>query len=450
MKSHGNIGFEIGPLITASGTFGDKSGVYRYRMGMLRALIHRSRKKKFKIILFTFNRDLLHFPLNPDILKLTQESNVEFIHKLPNISGQSMLNIIAESFLMKNRFFKVTMKVLNRLFKAKYYLEILHKRKQFQKYLVFLKTALHGHDVKIIYHSETGFHPMDGFKNIITNYDLTAINMAPFHRKATVDLQKRKYLFTRNECDGVVSISQSSQNDIMAASDVFADKEHCVCYPGLDPIFEHASEEKTTTQDIADLKEYAQKFGIDIRKKKYLLYYGTFEPRKNALYLVRAFVDLQKEGRIPQDFKLILIGGKGWGKVHSTITHYIDEEFPIAHKRNILLINFVGDDFLIKFLKNAYALVYPSLYEGFGLPILEGMSVGTPVITSRNSSMSEVGGDAVLYINPWDIDDLKANIEKIIAEPKLAKKLSKDGQKQSDMFNWLESVIELEKMLLKL
>jgi len=232
----------------------------------------------------------------------------------------------------------------------------------------------------------------------------------------------------------------ATKDDLIKYSSIFKTKKITVCYPGLDALFQNSISKKTNKiTSIKSINLMLKKYKASINYKKYLLYYGTFEPRKNILYLVKAFMDLQKEKQIPSDFKLILIGGEGWGMVKEKIKNYLLEEYPIEEQRNILLLDYINDKYLIKFIRGAYAVVYPSLYEGFGLPVLESMALGTPVITSNTSSLPEVGGSAVAYVKPKDYSDTKKKMKYMVQHPDYAKQLKGRGKIQSKKFSWHNS-----------
>ncbi len=187
-----------------------------------------------------------------------------------------------------------------------------------------------------------------------------------------------------------------------------------------------------------------------IKKGRYLLYYGTFEPRKNIISLVEAFYELQKNHEIPKDFRLVLTGGDGWGEKKKLIKNFIKENYPLNVKSNIIMFDFLNDDYLVSLIKNAFAVVYPSLYEGFGLPVLESISLGTTVICSNNSSLPEVAENAAIYISPNDYFDLKNKIKYLINHPNIAKNLSKNGLKQSRKFTWEKSALLLHGLIHRL
>lgn len=435
-----NIAFEISPLLLASGTFGDKSGVYRYYYGLIKSYGEYIKKQKIneKIILFSFNRDLLNWPTNKEILDLINNDVFVFINKVPLPESKKSLN-----FGIINSVSKLFLKIINLIAPIKKIYFNLINRVRFSVYVKALDIQLKQNKVTIIYHSETSFFPLKGYKNLITIYDLTPIIMSYFHRRETNDLTNRKLTFASRYCQGIVSISQSTKNDLTNIFPIFKSKKIVTCYPGIEPVF-------TKPQPLLfdEINTIVSQYAKNISMKKYLLFYSTFEPRKNVINLIQAFYELQKNLQIPADFKLVLLGGAGWGKVRQQVVNFIKENFPIKDKNKIILLDFINDNYLVDLIKNAYAVVYPSYYEGFGLPVLESMSLGTPVICSNTSSLPEVGGDSVLYINPHDYYDIKEKIKYLVNHPSVAKKLGAQGKIQSDKFNWEKSVSQLRKFLI--
>ena len=436
-----NIAFEISPLLLASGSFGDKSGVYRYHYGLIKAYGEYFKKNKIndKIVLFSFNRDLISFPLTRDIYKLLDNPAFKIINQLP--SNNRTMNYYSNIFKI---FIKPFLKVINKVFSFKKLYYFLISDFYFKKYIKSLKIELKKYQVNIIFHSETSFYPLRGFKNVITVYDLTPIIFPFFHREETRDLTQRKLNFTTRHCQGIVCISEATKKDLLTQYPGNNHKKITICYPGLDPVF---SKDIYHSKLFEDLQIIAQQQVTELKKRRYLLYYGTFEPRKNLSNLVESFVELQKEKQIPNDFKLVLMGGDGWGKIKKGIINYVKENFPNKKKNNIIIFDFLNDIYLIALIKNAYAFTYPSFYEGFGLPVLESMSLDTPVICSNTSSLPEVGGDSVIYINPHDYYDLKEKIKFLINHPTAAKKLGVQGKMQSSKFNWEKSSRQLYNFL---
>lgn len=430
-KNH--IAFEISPFITASGSFGDKSGVYRYMLGILERFVTLAKKNDTKLVLFSFNESALKLPINPDIYKLIDNVNVFFIDKRKDEDTDTPFGLIIKKIfsLRSNSFIRL----INKIFFIKYFLEDISNRIKFNSYLTFLNRTLIKYKIKSIFHSETGFFKIGNFKNIIVVYDLTPILLPEFHRKANRELQARKLRFIQDCADGIICISKHTKYDLLKNFKSLKTKPVTVIYPGLDKIFQ---KQKQSNKDVnfKDIKSIVKSKGNIIEKKKYILYYGTFEPRKNAIQLVRVFSDLQKNNKIPKRFKLVMSGGEGWGGIKKSINNFINENYPIPKKNNIILLNFLSDEYLIDLITNAYAVVYPSIYEGFGLPVLECLALGTPVICSDKSSLPEVGGNAVLYIDPKNYFNLSDKLKILIKKKNLAKKMSVTGILQSKKFNW--------------
>src|SRR3989344_1354014 len=121
------------------------------------------------------------------------------------------------------------------------------------------------------------------------------------------------------------------------------------------------------------------------------------------------------------------------------------KKFEVEEK--VKFLHTVSDDELPNFYKNAICFVLPSLYEGFGLPVLEAMKYGCPVIISNVSSLPEAGGDAVLYVNPQDSNDIKEKIEKVLSDKNLREQMIKKGYEQIKKFSWKKTAQETLKVL---
>ncbi len=183
-----------------------------------------------------------------------------------------------------------------------------------------------------------------------------------------------------------------------------------------------------TPLDIDSAREAVHSIGI---QNPFLLFIGTLEPRKNLVRIIRAFELLAEK----HPNHLLVIAGKfGW---HC-------EEIIAAMKNSpararIHHLGFVTEEQKHALLSACEMLVYPSLYEGFGLPVLEAMAYGVPVITSNVSSMPEVAGEAGLLINPTSEVEIAKAIEEILSSPELIAKLRKNGVQRADSFTWKES-----------
>ena len=180
-------------------------------------------------------------------------------------------------------------------------------------------------------------------------------------------------------------------------------------------------------------RESLQALGIN---RPYLLFVGTLEPRKNLVRLLEAF------GRIPESlkdhFQLVIAGGKGWGNIDlNSLVRCLKLE------KSVCLAGFVTDEQLATLYAHAYTLVMPSLYEGFGLPLLEAMSFGVPVVTSDISSLPEVAGNAAILVDPFDVGSIVAGIAQVLTNNSLHAVLSANAKGRAELFSWDKAATEV-------
>jgi glycosyltransferase involved in cell wall biosynthesis len=219
----------------------------------------------------------------------------------------------------------------------------------------------------------------------------------------------------------VFTISQSSKNDIINEYKLNPE-DVIVTYPGIKPL---------KNQNLVSMDILQKKFGIP---KKFILFVGTIQPRKNIGALIEAFSKIAQKNK---ETDLVIVGKKGW---------LFEPIFKLPQKiqieNRVHFLDFVNDEDLASLYKNAICFVLPSLYEGFGLPVLEAMQRGCPVITSNVSSLPEAGGNAALYVDPKDTDDIAKKIAQLINDDKLRKDLIKKGYEHLKMFSWEKSAKE--------
>lgn len=163
----------------------------------------------------------------------------------------------------------------------------------------------------------------------------------------------------------------------------------------------------------------------------FLLFVGNLERRKNLVRLVKAFRLLRDRRRMPH--RLVLCGkpGHGWGDILAAIEREGIQDV-------IELPGYVSDEDLAKMYHSADVFVFPSLYEGFGFPVLEAMACGTPVVCSNATSLPEVGGDAVEYFDPYSVENIAAAIERVLDSPGRRAEMREKGLKQAARFTWEE------------
>ncbi|PIR97672.1 MAG: glycosyltransferase family 1 protein [Candidatus Doudnabacteria bacterium CG10_big_fil_rev_8_21_14_0_10_41_10] len=300
---------------------------------------------------------------------------------------------------------------------------------EYKKYLPFfyshvLTASNIGHEKLDVYHSPANIIPFRyNGKFCVTVHDLAIYrrpDLFPSGQGFSV-----KYLVPRsiNNAAKIIAVSESTKKDVEIFFKVDP-KKIKVIYEGVD-------------HDRFVPGDKTEKLPEDLKRKykisqQYILFVGTLEPRKNLIRLLEAYYQLtQKSLEFKDHYQLVLVGSKGW---------LYDEIFEEVENRN-LQNNVVFPGYLVasdlpKLYAHATAFVYPSLYEGFGLPVLEAMASGTPVITSSVSSMPEIAKDAGLLVDPLDVEGLANAMEKIITDKSLQAELSEKGKKRSEKFSW--------------
>ncbi|NEP77642.1 MAG: glycosyltransferase family 4 protein [Okeania sp. SIO3B3] len=222
--------------------------------------------------------------------------------------------------------------------------------------------------------------------------------------------------------DWVICISQSTKNELC---DYIGIDESRVFVTHLGA----AKEIFYPCQDKIKIESVRKKYGIP--ESPYLLSLSTLEPRKNIAHLIRCFAKLVGEQSI-QDLQLVLVGTQGWD--YKNILQEISNYDSI--KNRIIITGRVADEDLAAIYSDALVFIYPSLYEGFGLPPLEAMQCGVPVITSNTSSLPEVVGNAGIMVEPKNADELCHSILDIYNTPSLRADMSLKSLEQSKKFSW--------------
>ena len=224
--------------------------------------------------------------------------------------------------------------------------------------------------------------------------------------------------------DMIVTDSEATANELSAHFNISKDRMVTI-YLG-EPGIERASDGQIT----------AVKAQLGV-KGDYILFVGCLEPRKNLPRLFRAF---ERSG-LSDDIELVLAGPQGWGT-----DEILDSLNQLNCRVNIRWLRFVTDQDLTALYAGALFLAFPSLLEGFGLPILEAMSVGCPVLTSNISSMPEVAGEAALYVDPLSVDSIAEGMKTLAGDSKLRKRLSTLGHERARLFSWDNTAREMVKV----
>jgi len=263
---------------------------------------------------------------------------------------------------------------------------------------------------------------------VVTVHDLGYLHYPQAHRRFDrwyLDWTTRRHA-RRVVC--VIADSQATRADLIRHYQADPDRI-VVVYPGRDTSL-------TRVDDREVIGAVKRRYGIG---GDYLLYLGTLQPRKNLVCLVEAFVRLQP---LTADLRLVLAGKKGW--LYDDLFARVE---ALGLEDRVLFTGYVADDDKAALLSGALALVYPSLYEGFGLPVLEAMSCGTPVLTSNVSSLPEVAGHAALLVDPLDVGAIAEGMSRLIADEDVRHTLIEEGYQQVQRFSWVSAAREVLEVL---
>ncbi|MEJ7778653.1 MAG: glycosyltransferase family 1 protein [Daejeonella sp.] len=233
--------------------------------------------------------------------------------------------------------------------------------------------------------------------------------------------------------DLIFTVSEFSKKQIVGLMRLEDSKVHVV-YNGVDRCF---AETKTGSSGNKILTD-------GLTAHEYILFVGTFEARKNIERLIRAFALFRKSsGSRGSKIKLAIVGKPSSG-VHSDRNKQINDLINHLQLSNeVVLCGFVPDSDLPVFYKSAVIIAFPSLYEGFGLPIIEGFVSGVPVLTSDICSMPEIAGDAALLVDPYNINDIAAKVEQLVFDLQLRGRLIIAAYERVKIFTWQHSAGEL-------
>lgn len=258
--------------------------------------------------------------------------------------------------------------------------------------------------------------PLRRSRKVMTIYDLTFIKY-PHYSNAVVQAYADRVRRCLKWTDLVLTISHSSKRDIVELLGV---AEERVVVTHL------ASRYSVADAGRREIAPTIAGFPLD---RPFILFVSTIEPRKNLLGLLEAFDHLKKTQQIPHD--LVLVGQKGW--LYAEIFQRIDRS---VYREAIHHLDYLSNTEVADFYRYADVFVYPSHYEGFGLPVLEAMTLGCPVVCSDNSSLPEVAGDAAILVDASEAMQLAAGIGKIVGDRAFRDALIQKGLLQAQKFTW--------------
>ena len=252
---------------------------------------------------------------------------------------------------------------------------------------------------------------------VVTIYDLSFI-----HQPESFPTAQRRYLmhetaYSCRHAARLITISRSGRDDVAAHYGVPPERIDVVT-PGVSAAYRPLP--------AAEVAGFRRRQGLpDV----FLLHVGTLQPRKNILILLEALAQLGRP-----DVLLVLVGGKGW--FYDTIEARVT---ALGLGKQVHFAGYAADDDLPLWYNAATALVFPSLYEGFGLPIVEALACGVPVVAAATSSLPEAGGDVALYFDPHDPDALAGQLAAVLDDPGLRRRAQTEGPSHAARFSWAQA-----------
>lgn len=282
---------------------------------------------------------------------------------------------------------------------------------------IFLPFSLWRNNIQL-YHS-TGFtlpfFKPKKIKHVVTIADMTFFSHSIYHIWWKVWYFRYMIPYALKKADRVITISESTKEDILKMIKISSKKIKSI-YLGVDA---HLTPQKERGQ-----QKRLEKYSIT---RPYILFVGMLEPRKNIMGLIRAYAQVKEK----DSHHLVLVGKKGWK--YEDIFMTVKE---LGLQNMVHFLGYVPDEDLSSLYSSATCFVYPSFYEGFGIPVLEAMACGCPVITSNNSSMKEIAGNAAVLIDPENKEAIADAIELVISNKKEQERMRKAGLLHVKKFRW--------------
>jgi len=286
-----------------------------------------------------------------------------------------------------------------------------------------MRMSLRNHSDFIFHSPNFSLPPFDGRK-VVTIHDLSIIRFPQYHPKSRVNFVHKAIVDSIKRADHIITPSEFVRNEIIQLMSGEEDKVTAIPL-GASPSYIPRSEFEC--RDILSVYE--------IDYKRFFLFVSTIEPRKNIECLLNAF-QLYRE-RCPDGFPLILVGGSGWNN-ESTL-----ERIKVLEGKGwVRYLGYIPQCHLPILYSAARGLLFPSIYEGFGLPVLESMQSGTAVVTCNKSSMSEITSNCAALIEPHDVDGLAGQITKLDKDSDYEASLVESGLVRAIDFSWSKCVAD--------
>lgn len=284
-------------------------------------------------------------------------------------------------------------------------------------------------DGRLFHATEHLLLPLRGMPTVLTVHDLIFRHLPEHHKRLNRWYLNWALPLYCRRATRIIAVSECTRQDLVAAYGLSSEKIDVV-HEAADPRFRPQSRERIDAVRDA--------YGLP---QRYVLFVGTIEPRKNLARLLRAFEVVRAEGLTDG---LVLVGNRGW-----LYEGFFKELEQSPARRAVMLPGYVPDEDLPAVYAGAQVLAFPSLYEGFGLPLLEAMACGTPVACSGTSSLPEVGGEAARYFDPASEASITETLRRLLGDDSSLRELEERGLARAARFSWERVAAETESLYLK-
>lgn len=281
-------------------------------------------------------------------------------------------------------------------------------------------------DIDLIFSTHYTIPYFTRIKRVVAFHDMTFYLFPKLHQGIKKLYFKTLIPLSTRKSSAIITVSESTKKDILSRFKRLDPDKMKVIHHGVVPFKEKQKDLDHTWEKVAGR--------FQLSERGYFLFVGTLEPRKNIIGIVEAFHQVRQTDELYKKYKLVIVGKKGWfyNEIFETVKKLQLEEV-------VIFTGYVSEEEKQALLLNAFLFVYPSFYEGFGIPILEAMAAGIPVITSNVSALPEVAGDSALLVNPYHWQEISTAMLRLLSDQAAYKKLAQKGLERAGKFSWEET-----------
>lgn len=274
-------------------------------------------------------------------------------------------------------------------------------------------------------------------KRVVAFHDMTFYLFPELHQGIKKCYFKTLIPLSMRKSNAIITVSESTKNDMLSRFNRLDPSKAVVIYHGVELFKNNEGNLDHAWGKISNKHQ--------LNEREYFLFVGTLEPRKNIIGVLKAFHHVIQADEKLRKYKLVIVGKKGW---------FYNEIFETTRKlqmeKFVIFTGYLPENEKQALLLNAFLFLYPSFYEGFGIPILEAMAHGVPVITGNNSALPEVAGGAALLVNPHHWQEISTAMLKLLSDEILYGKLSQKGLERTEKFSWEKTASKTMELFEKL